>query len=370
MTSLNLKTEVLDSWQLENVAHDWKKLEKRASHRFFLSWSWMNVWLKTFDKNAYLIKVTYKDKVVGMAFVCLNKIKRRKLLSIKQSVINETGIPELDQQWIEYNGFLIDSNYESQAIGAMLSSIDKQLDWDELLLGVSSEHQIKEIEKQTTLYKHTRWETCSHGVDLAQLRHNNTDYLKSLSRNTRSQINRSIKKYTQFGEITVHHASSAAEAKSFLKALAPLHIARWGSGYQESGFANPMFCLFHENLIEEAWPKGEIDIIKVSSGNKTIGYFYNFLYQNRVYFYLSALQFETNNALKPGLMGHAICIQEYLDNNFDYYDFMGGGESYKDRLASKVDILHRVSFQKPKFNLKLERFVREVKRQISKNASG
>ena len=341
----------------------WRDLEGRADNRFFLSWYWISAWYDSFSPNVKLLKVLNDGKVISLGLICENVKKRHWVILSKQIFLNETGVPDQDQQWIEYNGFLVDREYtnigKKEAIEALMSGET----WDEFVIGVITEDEAELYRKLSNLKVHVLWESISHGIDLQKIKASGKDYLQTLSKNARYQINRSKRAY---GDIQIEHAATLEQALSFLEQIAPLHIKRWGSGFQESGFANPSFVEFHKNLITRAWNDGCIDIIRLSVKGRAFAYFYNFLYKNRVYFYLSAMDFEDDSKYKPGLMGHALCIQEYLDRGFIYYDFMGGGESYKDRLAEVTGKLCRMALQRPKLKLKVESIARKLKHKISK----
>jgi CelD/BcsL family acetyltransferase involved in cellulose biosynthesis len=167
--------------------------------------------------------------------------------------------------------------------------------------------------------------------------------------------------YQMNGDLIIETASSKSEAITFFNEIGPLHIERWGSGYGESGFANPYFKTFHHNLIDKCWDNGAVELLKIRVGKRVIARFYNFIYRNKVYFYLSGLVTEIDSKLKPGLTGHSLCIQKYIDDGYDYYDFMGGDERYKSNLSDKYQHLVKISLQKRKFKFILEKMGRNIK---------
>lgn len=361
----NWRVEQLATFDLTQLKQDWLDLQSRANHRFFMSWFWFSAWFEVIRPQGHLIRVWRNEQVMALAFVCRKETKRHKLLPVKQLLINETGLPEFDQQWIEYNDILADRDFAQEARGQAISALQNVGDWDELLFGVASEDEVVNLHLLSGLKVHVRWTTIGHGVDLKKIRDGEKSYLSSLSRNARYQIRRGIKEYEKSGSVEIEHASSLPEALEFLEALAPLHIERWGAGKQQSGFANPNFFEFHRQLIRNAWQERAVDLVRISVNGEAFAYFYNFLYQGRVYFYLSALKYSENALKKPGMVGHALCIEEYMNKGFDYYDFMGGGESYKDRLASRSGNMFRVSFQKKKIKLQTEDLLRNLKHKLT-----
>jgi CelD/BcsL family acetyltransferase involved in cellulose biosynthesis len=97
------------------------------------------------------------------------------------------------------------------------------------------------------------------------------------------------------------------------------------------------------------------------AGDQEIASFYNLLHKGVIYFYLGGMETETDNRLKPGLLGHTLCIEDYRHHGFHYYDFMGGEERYKANLGQLHRQLTQVSLQRGRFKLKLEDVARRTK---------
>lgn len=367
MNVRDLDVSIHSNFDLASLEADWTSLQEKADHRFFLSWGWIESWLTTFPIEPSLLKVRYQSNVVGLVLFCKKSVRRHTLFSVEQCFINESGVPDFDQQWIEYNKFLIDDKFKNEVYKVIVNALITQVSWDELRFGVTRGQDAIYLQNALNLNMQVDWSSESHGIDLNSLRDNQSDYLSSLSRNTRSQIRRSIKEYEKHGPLSIEHATSKRQSSEFLAEIAPLHKERWGVGYQESGFANHYFCDFHQKLLDNNWEQGYIDAIRVKCGDEPIAYFYNYIYGNRVYFYISALVFESNNKKKPGMVGHALCIQQYLDNGLSYYDFMGGGEKYKDSLATRTGKFLRVTYQKPRLKLKIENKLRSIKHRLARS---
>jgi len=361
MKPTNFNVELFTQFDVKELGVKWQTLEKKTTHRFFMSWYWIQAWLISFSVRPVLVEVKLDGSVVGLALVCLRTTFKHGCLPVRQCAIQESGNPLFDQQWIEYNQLLIDDQFTDAVAKRIVRTLVNDLQWDELLFGVATEQSIQTLSASYPFRIKYRWSSESHGIELNKIRETGDNYISTLSKNTRAQIRRSIKEFEKRGPIVVEHAASFAQAKEFLAAIAPMHKAKWGTAYQQSGFANAHFCEFHNKLIELAWPDSCVDLIKVRAGDTIIAYLYNFKYQNRVYFYLSAVTSFADNKLRPGLTSHALCIQEYLDDDYEYYDFMGGGEAYKDRLASKTGKFHRVTFQQPRLKLKIEDKLRDIK---------
>ncbi len=350
---------------ITTLAAHWQELESKAENPFFLSWQWMVAWLRCFRCPVQIIEVWYKEQqLVGLGLLVFKNTRRHGFLVSKCMHLHQTGNAASDQIWVEYNGFLTDREHSLAAELAALSLIREQLQWDEWIVGAIEASKIVRFADTLQTSSHILWEAPCYGVNLRQLRESGHFYMSSLSANTRYQINRSIKMYQHRGEVKLVRPQSVNEALVWFKDIAPLHLKRWGDGINQSGFANPDFVNFHQQIIQENWQQS-VDLVRVNVGDTVIATLYNFIYRNRVYFYLAGLKVEDDNKLKPGLVGHAMCIQDYMLNGYDFYDFMGGDEQYKSQLGLRHNHLVQVTLQRRQFKFLLEQHLRKVKQQFT-----
>ena len=347
------------------LSEDWITLEENAETSFFLSWTWISTWLRTYQPEVDVLKVYCDERLVALSLLSRSDFSQWKRFHSRRLHIHQTGEPAQDQIWTEYNGILACPEHEAAIYAILLPYLlEHYPDWDELVIGAISKKVADQLEGSSYLKPLVLWQSPSYGVDLLELKAEFPDYLSSLSRNTRYQVRRSFKLYDAQGGLSLQFASNVDEALSFFKQAGPLHLEKWGAGQGESGYSNPAFIKFHENLIQAAFPSGQVDLIKVSCNTRVLGYLYNFLYRDQVYFYLSGLLSEADSKLKPGLCAHSLAIQHYMDQGYQFYDFMGGQDRYKASLGKEHEELFHIALQKDHLKFKIEAFLRSMKQSF------
>lgn len=330
----SIKCEIYQSPDLAWLEQAWLTLEKQAEPNLFISWLWIGSWMKIFVQEFYLVEATVGGKSVGLGIV--TKKKKNSLLG-DSYYLHRIGDELSDQIWIEYNDFLLLKGSEDSVRKVMISTImEKLVQRGSLVIGASVHLVSKDVPYSCDIV----WDSISYQVDFNALRKKKLSVSQSLSRNSRYQINRSIKNYQKIGKITVHAATTIEEAKSFIELASELHKKQWGKGLGQSGFANDRFIMFHLNLIENGLLTGIIEIYKVTVGNKVISIMYYFKSKGTVYFYLSALNYNIEGVhLKPGLVSHYLLMCDALNNGCVCYDFMGGISRYKRTFSNKEQSL-------------------------------
>lgn len=340
---------------------EWEELQLRSDSSVFLSWLWIGCWLEVYRPRVDVIRVMSGSDLVGLALLVPVVERRHGVIRSRCLRLHQTGIPEQDQIWIEYNGFLACSGMEQQVGEAIFHYLGQQPNWDEFVAGGVSSAMARGFARISGLASHIRWQAPCYGVDLQLVRSSGKSYLDGLSANTRHQIRRSSRLYREQGELGLYRPGNPDEAVAMFDEMAPGHIARWGKGPYGSGFNNPWFVRFHRALIRQNWADGGVELMQLRAGERVLASFYNLCYRNTVYFYLGVTVAETDNRLKPGLLGHSLCIEDYLARGFSFYDFMGGQERYKESLGKQHSQLVQISLQRPRMNLALERALRALR---------
>ena len=310
----------------------WREIERRAKTPVFLSWSWIKYVLSLASSDLHVLSVKADDKVVGICLFCIKETRLFHCLPIKQCYINRYGSNAMDQMWIEYNDFLVDHSDEATIKSAMLNYFFSNKLADEVVLGMSD---IKSTYCLTAVSDEikTRSMIQSYGY-FADLRdcHTLEDYLNTLSKNTRSQIKRSHKLLHQAGRLELREALSQSEKLDFFMSAGALHRQRWADTEFGTGFNNPNFVRFHESLITDQHQASRI--FRLSLDDEALGYIYVLVEAGKWLFYLSALNFHQDNRIKLGLVFHCLVIEQAIQHQIDYYDFLAGDARYKQSLSN------------------------------------
>jgi hypothetical protein len=264
----------------------------------------------------------------------------------------------LDQIWMEYNDFVCDSEHRIPAVNACIQTLQQSdNEWDEIVLSMMTESRAADIRKEID-NSHILFSSPCYAVNLSAIKKNNKSYLSTLNSNTRYQIRRSMRLYEElYGKLSFELAQDTEQAMALFREAGRYHVLRWG----DSGYKNPRFTQFHENLINNTFDQKMVALMKVTAGDTTIAVIYFHLSNKNVFFYLQGVCYETDQKLKPGLVAHAIASQYFLEQGMHLYDYMGGYSQYKCQLASHSVDLASVCIQKPQLKFSLEKVGQRIK---------
>lgn len=334
--------------------------EQHHSASIFSSSLWFIAWIKSLPSLPECLLFICEGQTVGIAF--LGQTAVHPLLPFYQKWwLNQTGDPRDDQVWIEHNNIYCPPALHNDCVNALVTYFSRQSAVIQLYVSMTSEP--------------THWTTCARQNQLAistlsipayktrlQPEYRDTEALiATLSKNSRGQLRRSIKKLTtKYGEIAIHEAKTAEERADFFQQLASNHIQKWAQTEEGSGFTNPVFVAHHQSIIDQN-PEN-VSILRVTAGPRLLGYTYNLIWQNTVYFYCSGISEDPlDKHIKPGYVTHLFAMAYYAQRGLTCYDFLGGESQYKKSLASQRYDFYQLSVYNKNWSTRLLLMLKRLK---------
>ncbi len=345
---------------LDVLGARWHALESKAKPQsFFLRWTWMGSWLGALQAAGMewpqLLVIGKNAGDEGLALVGKGTV-RRMLGTIPALWLNETGDPEADRTFIEYNGLLCSREKLPLCVHAFCKAMTDRDDWSALYLsGLGFGALLTEV--HGVRRRVIRDASPAYFVDLAAVKKAGGDYLSVLSANTRGQIKRSLK--DEPGEIIIENASEKAHIESW---LADMH--RLNSGRHEHNAWDSVFFLdFVHRLALAGLADGSVELLRLSSGGDLLGYLMNFVWADRVMNYQSAFAAPRTAKSKPGLMCHAAAVTHYATRDLRLYSFLAGKDRYKQSLSTGAEEMHWWVLERFDWRLEAEAVMRKLFRR-------
>ncbi len=349
------------------VESKWNDLQARADYSFFQSWCWIEAWLHATPGEAHslLLELTHEGKTVGLAVLGHNTLHRHNVFSAQALLVSESGIPSCDALTVEHSGLLVERGLEVETIERSLRFLKAaNVAWDELYVSGVERPRAKaymdaarEVDGLEPL---VRFERPYFFVDLDELRTAGRTYLSTLSSNTRYQIRRSMRLYQACGPLRLRVAQSAEEARAMFLDMRKLHQHSWSRRGYPGAFLSTFANTFHERLVEKGHPRGEIQLVEVSAGEKPFGYLYNFILDGMVSNYQSAFLYEDDAKLKPGLVSHCLAIDHNLALGHKAYDLLMGDQRFKRSLTTHQEHMVALVLRQQRLKLRLESTLRDI----------
>jgi CelD/BcsL family acetyltransferase involved in cellulose biosynthesis len=350
---------------LDRLGEAWRALEPRSEASFFQSWGWIGCWLRNLgsDRQALAAIAVRDERTIGLGVFVAGR-EQGRIARARSLRLHESGEPDRDAVCIEHNGLLAERAHAPAVWTAILATLKCERTWDELVLGGLDRDTAELCIAAATaqdLGIVVRQRRASPHLDLEGLRRSGRALADVLSRNTRQQLARARRLYEASGPLRLHAAQSADEALAMLDRLKVWHQRTWQRRGRPGCFASPVFEAFHRDLIRTRYRHGEILLLCARAGDRPFGYLYNFARAGRIYAYQSGFDYTDDGRLKPGLVSHALAIEQALRDNVAFYDFLAGENRLKASFASDRDDMVWLALQRRSGRAWLERRVAGLK---------
>ena len=353
-------TPVRSAAELED---EWRSLEARSDCLFFTSWSWIGCWLECLPAQfePLVLRATIEGRVVGLAIVVPRALRRNKIVFVNALFLNTTGDPFYDQITIEYNGFLLERASEDKVEDAMWLCLRCACPRVEEMRAETMRAMIRA--PTSSDFEVKTWIRRSFLVDLQRVRDREGSLVAVLKQKPRYAIRRSMRQYGEIGALRIEVAQDVQAALSALEQLKMLHQSSWNSRGKPGAFANDFLNAFHDRLIKQSFLRGEIQVVSIYVGDRTLGVLYNFVFRGRVYTYQAGLDHSVADRTdSPGLVAHCLAVEFNARQGHEFYDFMVGDHLYKRSLSTSMEELYSVVVQRRKLKFAIEDKLRAWKR--------
>lgn len=317
----------------------WLELQPQAELNPFLNWLWIGTWLEMLDERYIVVSAKIDKQLVGLGVL----VKKTSKFGGDRYYLHRTGDEAKDRIWIEYNDFLLvrdnTDNIRDQMITFIMQNIVKN---GVLYIGASLPVTLADCHTKPHIHTLVKWQASAYRTSLFAFKDVEA-YRNSLSKNTRYQIVRSLRNYRTLGKLTIKRYTQH-EVQYFFDKCTHMHSLRWG---EQSGFQEAFFTQFHLKLAHQGVVSNQVLLQEIKVGEYTLGLLYHFCLGKSTYFYLGALNYALDgNHLKPGLVAHYLLIEQALEQQKLYYDFMGGDAQYKVMMTNQSATLQCVELRK------------------------
>ena len=215
-----------------------------------------------------------RGRTVALAVLGDAAIRRHRIVRARRWVLNATGDPALDCVHFEHNGFhwpLRTSGWDG-----LLDAFAASTGIDEIgLPGVATPPPVALVEQRGLLREETSER--SFAVELGALSERSGDVAAILSRNSRSQLRRALHK---LDPVRLGAAASEAEALDYFRTLRRSTFLGGNAG--PAARVRPRILpTLPRTPHRPRVRRGAIQLLRLRSGDRTLGILYNFRRGNR-----------------------------------------------------------------------------------------
>ena len=325
--------------QLETLLSEWPALLKSSPvNSVFLTYDWIISWLDSREqRKPQLLTIAVRDsdgRLAGIAPFYKTQFRLLGALPIKALQV----LGDVDSG-AEYGNIITRSNSSPIVCDQICEALGQcKNEWDIIYFGNVASWRSENDKVIQMLaagpFAHRSRPRSFAACCLAQ---SYDAYMKSLSRNMRSQIKRKTKNFLAEHPIEFEEVETADVLRDAMAILFSLHEARWQVKQESGSFnRNPVLKRFYEIFLPRALNNGWLRIFSLRSTDSTIAVQYGLSYEG----VFSQVQ-EGFNPVKHSGAGNVLrnhVIQQLIEEGHAEYDFLGGFTEHKRRWGARERI--------------------------------
>jgi CelD/BcsL family acetyltransferase involved in cellulose biosynthesis len=312
--------EINDFSGFLDLKEEWNDVLSRCDHSIFSTWEWLTCWWKHYGTGRKLLLLLAEEdnQIFGIAPLMYAV---HKMLGLRMEKIEFLGTPDSD-----YSDFVVENGKEKCILLFMdylnemtekwncIDLVDIPQDSKSLPLLKGISHALKPIRKCPYVPLPKSYDT----------------FLYTLRRKQRKELGRNLRRLEESFEVEFSDFSGTGCYVDGMNMLFRLHQKRWESRGLPGVFADKRNRDFHLAIARSFSRKNWLGLYVLKLSNKPVAALYGFRYMSKYYAYLSGFDPEYFKHGVGSLL-FSYTINESIREGSVGFDFMRGGEEYKDR---------------------------------------
>ncbi len=326
---------VVDAADFLALREEWTELLLHSlMPNVFLSWEWMAAWMQSYSRHGtphiVLVRRAQDQMLLGLAPLYRIPVFRR--MGLRTLSFMGTGVGA------DHLAFISRAGVESEVHCSLTEYLVSFSKWDVLefprideKLGGYLLHSVSNQSHESFGSSLTVADQCP----FIPLPKTWADYLNLIGSGTREEIARKWRRLRKQGEIVIERVQKIDDLEKAWEVLVRLHRDRRDSIGGRSAFVTRRARVFHRNFIEMALLRGWLRLYLLRVNGNCVAAEYCLHIGDRVTDFQSGFDVRWSRfGVGTLLIAHA--IQEAIQEGASEFDFLRGGEAYKQHQWAAV----------------------------------
>ena len=308
---------ITDITRLVELKTDWEKVfRKDPNAQIYISWDWFSTWAKNAKSEWVVLAIKDGEKGSFIAFLPLSYQNHKKFGITLTREIEFGGMPNS-----VYSGFLCLSDGEPEAMKLFVHYIQVNLKWDILRFRWCKDPRLEIFVKEFPKAEyHVDYNESLPSLCITLPNDYQTYFNEFIGKASRRTIRRKLKLLNEDEKYKISFST-----KSTIKRDVDATCELWFNRWQKQDEAN-----WHKIALHHFFKQGLLRLIVIWDGETPVSADACLIDpENKIYNAYITSYNPAYARLSPGFVLCAMSIEEAIGENYKYYDFTVGMDSYK-----------------------------------------
>ncbi len=341
-----MRVRVVDNvHEFDALASQWNALVECAGASVFQTHEWQSTWWRSFGNGRSLHAVTLWDgqRLVGIAPLFLERVSLSPLTLLRKLRLVGSGHSD-------YLDVVVAPGYVEEAAMTIADHLCTFAGWHVIdLEDVPGNSPAVGPIVEAFLQRGCQTDReIHHQCYAVALPASSREYLAGFSAHSRKELLRRERRLFALG-CEIRTLAPDAPVDEAMEEFIDLHKRQWALKGQRSGaFPDERTEKFHHEIARSFKRRGWLNLSFLTFQERGVAANYTYVYGDKVYSYLSALELQTPlTKLSPGTMLDFCSIQRAIAIGLREYDFMRGAEQFKHRFRANETLTWRYEIAAP-----------------------
>lgn len=341
MTVPIYQTTIIDSKNgFDELKPEWNDLLASSPvNNIFLRWEWLRTWWDVYAENRdrlAIITVKLEGRLVGIAPFYIRRQLIAGVYPIKTLMFLGTQDKGKGDVCSDYMDVIYNGDGKGIVESVFKTIIDRRLCDSIFFVRMDKSSPLYPVyEEMADKFSLRKKFTVEFNSPYIPLPESFDDYLNSLSSSMRQKLKKERRNLeAAYPGVKFRMTKTSEALDQDYNELIRLHQMRWESKNEGGVFSDKRFTEFHKRVLPMLLKEGHLHLIFLSHSEKNLAVLYNFVYNDKSYFYQSGVDTEAGDVVF-GYLLHDHCIEWAINNGLTEYDFLPDGAkgSYKERFT-------------------------------------
>jgi CelD/BcsL family acetyltransferase involved in cellulose biosynthesis len=322
-------TVVRDVAHFRTLKDEWNALlENSINNTLFLRWEWMFYYYEKMSKEQRLFIIVAREddgNVIGIApfIITKNRVLARKRF-----------LEFIGQRYSYHLGVIAKKDDRNNIYKELLRYLfESRKEWDLINFYHLSDDALFKIHLKNYSKRHGYLyiDSVQNPCKVVRLNQNFDQYMGGLDERFAKKLKYYLRSVNRDFEVELSSPDDEKSLTVFWRSFLDLHEKRVHSKGAKTILSNKNFQEFYYSIAQDAYRENNLSLVALKL-NKEIAAVLLGIIWNKTFYFLN-IGYKEFPKYSLGFVLPLLCIQRSIESGLEYFDFLGGGGDYKEKLG-------------------------------------